>query len=64
MTPGETILGMGEGGINENGGGVNWGMIYLIYCKNLCRSHNVPPPSTTTAAKDMRTLNEKSNRGE
>jgi hypothetical protein len=23
------------------------GMIYLIYCKNFCKCHNVPPPSTT-----------------
>jgi hypothetical protein len=22
-------------------------MIYLIYCKNFCKYHNVPPPSTT-----------------
>jgi hypothetical protein len=22
-------------------------MIYLIYCKNFCKCHNVPPPSTT-----------------
>jgi glutathione synthase/RimK-type ligase-like ATP-grasp enzyme len=22
-------------------------MIYLIYCKNFCKCHNVPTPSTT-----------------
>jgi hypothetical protein len=26
--------------------GVNSSMIYLIYCKNFCKCHNVPPPST------------------
>jgi hypothetical protein len=27
--------------------GVSSSMIYLIYCKNLCKCHNVPPPSIT-----------------
>jgi hypothetical protein len=26
---------------------VNSSMIYLIYCKNFCKCHSVPPPSTT-----------------
>jgi hypothetical protein len=26
---------------------LNLSMIYLIYCKNFCKCHNVPPPSTT-----------------
>jgi hypothetical protein len=26
---------------------VNLSMIYLIYCKNFCKCHNVPPPNTT-----------------
>jgi hypothetical protein len=26
--------------------GVNSSMIYLIYCKNVCKCHNVPLPST------------------
>jgi hypothetical protein len=26
---------------------MNSSMIYLIYCKNICKCHNVPPPSTT-----------------
>jgi hypothetical protein len=30
----------------ENGGEVNSTMIYLIYSKNFCKCHNVPPPST------------------
>jgi hypothetical protein len=34
------------GGIKENDGGVN-SMIYLIYCKNFCKCHNVSPPSKT-----------------
>jgi hypothetical protein len=27
--------------------GENSSMIYLIHCKNLCKWHNVPTPSTT-----------------
>jgi hypothetical protein len=37
---------MEEGGIKENGGGVNSSMMYLIYCKDLCKYYNVPPSST------------------
>jgi hypothetical protein len=44
MLPVETIPGMGEWGTKENGGGVNSSM---IYCKNFCKCHNVPPLSTT-----------------
>jgi hypothetical protein len=33
-------------GIKENDGGVNSIMIYLIHCKNSCKCHNVPLPST------------------
>jgi hypothetical protein len=44
MIPDEIIPGMG--GIKENGGGLNSSMIYLIYCKNFCKCHNVPQPST------------------
>jgi hypothetical protein len=47
MIPVETILGIGGGRIKESGGGVNPIMIRLIYCKDLCKCHNVPPPSTT-----------------
>jgi hypothetical protein len=52
MRPVETIPGMQEwreGGNKEEwcGGGVNSTMIYLIYCKNFCKCHNVPPPSIT-----------------
>jgi hypothetical protein len=46
MRPAETIPGMGDRGIKENGGGVNSNMIYSIYCENFCKCHNVPPPST------------------
>jgi hypothetical protein len=51
MRPVETTPGMGEGEIKENGGGVNSSMIYLIYCKNFCKCHNVSPPSTTIKKK-------------
>jgi hypothetical protein len=45
MIPAETLLGMGE--IKQHGVRVNSSMIYLIYCKNFYKFHNVPPPSTT-----------------
>jgi hypothetical protein len=35
---------------------VNSSMIYLIYCKNFCKCHNVPPPSTTIIVKKERIL--------
>jgi hypothetical protein len=31
----------------ESDGGVNSTMIYLIYCKNFCKCHNVFPPTKT-----------------
>jgi hypothetical protein len=40
----ENIPGMQGGGIKESS---EFSMIYLIYCKNFCKCHNVPPPSTT-----------------
>jgi hypothetical protein len=40
VIPFETISGMERGGVNSS-------MIYLMHCKNFCKSHNVPPPSTT-----------------
>jgi hypothetical protein len=46
MRPVETIPGMGRERIKENGGGVNSSMMYLTYCKNFCKCHNIPPPST------------------
>jgi hypothetical protein len=36
----ETIPGVGGRGIKENDGEVNSTM---IYCKNFCKCHNVPP---------------------
>jgi hypothetical protein len=35
-----------EGG-RRAGEGVNSSNIHLIQCKNFCKCHNVPPPSTT-----------------
>jgi hypothetical protein len=46
IRPVEPIPGMGEGGIKENGGGVNSSMIYLIYYKNFCKCHNAATFST------------------
>jgi hypothetical protein len=40
MRPVETVPGMEGGGIKENYGGVN---SILLYWKNLCKCHNVPP---------------------
>jgi hypothetical protein len=40
MRPVESIPGMQEGGIKENVGGVN---LSIIYCKNFCKCHIVPP---------------------
>jgi hypothetical protein len=47
MRPVETVPGMG-GGEKENDGGVDSTM---IYCKNLCKCHNAPLPSTTIKNK-------------
>jgi hypothetical protein len=30
---------------------VNSSMIYVIHCKNFCKCHNVPSPSTTIKGK-------------
>jgi hypothetical protein len=46
MRPAETIAGMVEG--------VNSSIVYLIYCKNFCKCHNVPPPSTTIKKKEKK----------
>jgi hypothetical protein len=47
MRPAETIPGMRGGRIKENDGGrVNSSMMHLLYYKNFCKYHNVPPPST------------------
>jgi hypothetical protein len=51
MIPIETISGMGTREIKENGGVVAFNMINLIYCKNFCKWHNVPQPSTTIKKK-------------
>jgi hypothetical protein len=51
MIPVETIPRIGGGRIKENSEGVNSSMIYLIQCKNFCKCHNVPPPSTTIKNK-------------
>jgi hypothetical protein len=44
MIPVETIPGMGGGGQRRMMEGVDSTM---KYCKNFCKSHNVPSPSTT-----------------
>jgi hypothetical protein len=42
----ETIPEVGRGNKREKWVRVNSSMICLIYCKNFCKCHNVPPPST------------------
>jgi hypothetical protein len=45
--PIDTIPGMGgKGDKGEWWRGWMQSMIYLIHCKNLCKCHSVPPPST------------------
>jgi hypothetical protein len=41
----------GEGRLKENDGGVHSSTKYLIYCKNFCKCHNIPPSSTTVKKK-------------
>jgi hypothetical protein len=43
----------GKDGIKENGGEVNSSMTYLIYFKDFCKCHNVPPPSTIIKNSEM-----------
>jgi hypothetical protein len=45
------IPGIGVGGKKRVVEGVNSCMIYSIHCKNLCKCHSVPPPSTTIKEK-------------
>jgi hypothetical protein len=49
MIPTETIPGMRRGrGMVE---GMNSIIIFLIFCKNFCKCHNVPSHSTTIKKK-------------
>jgi hypothetical protein len=54
MIPVEIIPGFGGGGYWRMVEGVNSSMIYLIYCKNFCKCHNVPPPRKTIKGKKER----------
>jgi hypothetical protein len=47
MIPVETVPGVGRVGMKVNGEGGEFSMKYLVYCKNFCKCHNVPPLSTT-----------------
>jgi hypothetical protein len=51
MTPVETVPGRTGEGMKRAMEGVNSSKTYLIHCKNLCKSYNVPPPSTTIKNK-------------
>jgi hypothetical protein len=44
----------GEGAYRRMVDGENLIMIYLIYCKNIHKCQNVPPPSTTIKNKDKK----------
>jgi hypothetical protein len=50
MRPVETIPGMGAR-YRRMVEWVNSSMVYLIYCKNICKCHNQPLPSTTIKNK-------------
>jgi hypothetical protein len=56
MRTAEMIPGMTGECVNGNGGGVNSSMIYLIYCKDFYKFHNVLPPSTTIKKSKKRQL--------
>jgi hypothetical protein len=43
----EVIPGNGGGGDKRETGRTNPSIIYVIHCKNLCKCHKVPLPSTT-----------------
>jgi hypothetical protein len=47
----ETIPGMVGVGKRRMVQGVNSSMIYLIYCKNICKCYNVLPPRMTIKLK-------------
>jgi hypothetical protein len=59
----ETIAGVRGGGIKENGGEGEFknddesSMIHLIYCKNLCKCHNVPLARKTIKRKKRKAHN-------
>jgi hypothetical protein len=56
IIPVETVLGIREG--DERAvEGVNSNMRCLIHCKNLCKCHNVLPPSPTIKKKKIRKKN-------
>jgi hypothetical protein len=38
---------------------VNSSMVYFTYFKNVCKCHNVPPPSTTIKTKQNNSNNKK-----
>jgi hypothetical protein len=58
MIPVETVPGIRGGGAKgEWWRGRNSSLIYLIHCKNLCKCHSVPPPSTSVKEKNKITGN-------
>jgi hypothetical protein len=42
---------MVERGIKENEEGDKFNMIYLTYCKNICKCHHVPPANNKKRLK-------------
>jgi hypothetical protein len=46
IIPVETIPGMQGGELRKNGRGINSNMLYLMYCKNFCKCHNIYPHPT------------------
>jgi hypothetical protein len=48
----ETIPAIVGRGISRMMEGINSSIIYLIYYKNICKCHNVPPPRKTKKKKE------------
>jgi hypothetical protein len=51
MGPVDNTIEIGEAERRKMVEEVNSCTIYLIYCKNLCKCHNVPPPMATIKEK-------------
>jgi hypothetical protein len=47
MRSDETVSGMERGKAKRKVEEGKSSMVYLIYCENFCKCHNVPPPSKT-----------------
>jgi hypothetical protein len=58
MRPVETVPGRGKRGRGTIEGDSSI-LIYLIHCKNFCKCHNIPPPSTTIKKLKIKKITQK-----